>query len=204
MALTPKDPVLFDLYTSIAERLAGAARALDALVKAPQADRLAISGQIASLESEADQLLVKIIDRVNDMFVTPYDRGDLQDLANTLDDSIDAIEAAADLAVLHNVDGFIEGAEEIADAVRRLAELTASSMPRLKTLKDLDFYYTEANRIEDDGDRMHRRITAKMFDGNHKAMEVLRQQGVFEKMEECLDCMADVARTIRTIASKES
>ena len=43
-----------------------------------------------------------------------------------------------------------------------------------------------------------------MFDGNHKAMEVLRQQGVFEKMEECLDCMADVARTIRTISSKES
>ena len=204
MALTPKDAVLFDLYTSLAERLAGAARALDALVKAPHAERLALSGQVASLESEADELLVKIITRVNDMFVTPYDRGDLQDLANRLDDSIDAMEAAADLVVLHNVDKFIEGAEEIVDAVRRLAELTASSMPRLKTLKELDFYYSEAYRIEDDGDRMHRRVTAKLFDGNYKAMEVLRQQGVFEKFEESLDCMADVARIVRTIASKES
>ena len=204
MALTPKDAVLFDLYTSLAERLAGAARALDALVKAPQAERLALSGQVAALETEADELLVKIINRVNDMFVTPYDRGDLQDLVNRLDDSIDAMEAAADLIVLHNVDKFIDGAEEIVDAVRRLAELTASSMPRLKTLKDLDFYYSEAYRIEDDGDRMHRRVTAKMFDGNHKAMEVLRQQGVFEKFEESLDCMADVARIVRTISSKES
>ena len=204
MGLTPKDTVLFDLYTSLAERLAGAARALDALVKAPQEERLALSGQVASLEREADELLVKIVTRVDDMFVTPYDRGDLQALANALDDSIDAMEAAADLAVLHNVGDFIEGSEEISDAVRRLAELTASSMPRLKTLKDLDFYYSEANRIEDDGDRMHRRMTAKMFDGNHKAMEVLRLQGVFENLEESLDCMADVARIVRTIALKES
>lgn len=204
MALTPKDAVLFDLYTSLAERLAAASRTLESLIKAPQAERLAISGQVAALESEADELLVRIVTRVDDMFVTPYDRGDLQALANELDDSIDAMEKASDLTVLHNVDQFPEGAAEIADAVRRLAELTASSMPRLKNLKDLDFYYAEANRIEDDGDRMHRRMTAKLFDGSYKAMEVLRIQGVFEAMEESLDHMADVARIVRTIALKES
>lgn len=204
MGLTPKDAVLFDLYTSLAERLAAASRALEALIKAPQAERLAISGQVAALESEADELLVLLVTRIDDMFVTPYDRGDLQQLANALDDSIDAMEAASDLTVLHNVDQFPAGTDEIADAVRRLAELTASNMPRLKNLKDLDFYYTEANRIEDDGDRMHRRMTAKLFDGSYKAMEVLRIQGVFEKMEESLDRMAAVARIVRTISLKES
>lgn len=204
MALTPKDAVLFDLYTSLAERLAAASRALESLIRAPQAERLALSGQVAALESEADDLLVRIVTRIDDMFVTPYDRGDLQALANALDDSIDAMEAAADLTVLHNVGEFPAGAEEIADAVRRLAELTASNLPRLRNLKELDFYYTEANRIEDDGDRMHRRMTAKLFDGSYKAMEVLRIQGVFESMEESLDCMADVARIMRTIALKES
>lgn len=204
MGLTPKDAVLFDLYTSLAERLAAASRALENLVKAPQAERLAISGQIASLESEADELLVNLVTRIDDMFVTPYDRGDLQALANALDDSIDAMEAASDLTVLHNVNEFPPGTDEVADAVRRLAELTASNMPRLRNLKDLDFYYTEANRIEDDGDRMHRRMTAKLFDGSYKAMEVLRIQGVFEKMEDSLNCMAVVARIVRTISLKES
>jgi hypothetical protein len=204
MGLTPKDAVLFDLYTSLAERLAAASRALENLIKAPQAERLAISGQIASLESEADELLVNLVTRIDDMFVTPYDRGDLQALANALDDSIDAMEAASDLTVLHNVNEFPPGTEEVADAVRRLAELTASNMPRLRNLKDLDFYYTEANRIEDDGDRMHRRMTAKLFDGSYKAMEVLRIQGVFEKMEDSLNCMAVVARIVRTISLKES
>lgn len=204
MALTPKDTVLFDLYTSLAERLAAAARALEALVKAPREERASISEQVSTLETEADGLLVRIVTRVDDMFVTPYDRGDLQALANALDDSVDAIDAAADLAVLHNIDTFIDGSEEVANAVRRLAELTASSMQRLRSLKELDFYYTEAERIEDDGDRLHRRITARMFDGSYKAMDVLRYQGVLDKMEEALDDMAIVARIIRTIALKES
>lgn len=204
MALTPKDAVLFDLYTALAERLAAGARATEALVKAPREQRLELSGQVAALESEADELLVRIVTRIDDMFVTPYDRGDLQELANALDDSIDAMEAASDLTVLHNVDQFPPGAEEIADAVRRLAELTASNMPRLKNLKDLDFYYTEANRIEDDGDRMYRRMTARLFDGSYDAMTVLRIQGVFEHLEESLDRMAAVARIMRTISLKES
>lgn len=204
MALTPKDTVLFDLYTALAERLAAGARATEALVKAPREQRLELSGQVAALESEADELLVRIVTRIDDMFVTPYDRGDLQELANALDDSIDAMEAASDLTVLHNVDQFPPGAEEIADAVRRLAELTASNMPRLKNLKDLDFYYTEANRIEDDGDRMYRRMTARLFDGSYDAMTVLRIQGVFEHLEESLDRMAAIARIMRTISLKES
>lgn len=204
MALTPKDTVLFDLYTALAERLAAGARATEALVKAPREQRLEISGQVAALESEADELLVRIVTRIDDMFVTPYDRGDLQELANALDDSIDAMEAASDLVVLHNVDTFPPGSEEIVDAVRRLAELTASNLPRLRNLKDLEFYYTEANRIEDDGDRMHRRMTAKLFDGSYDAMTVLRIQGVFEQLEESLDRMAAVARIMRTISLKES
>lgn len=204
MAFTPKDTVLFDLYTALAERLAAGGRATESLIRAPREQRLEISGQVAALESEADELLVRIVTRIDDMFVTPYDRGDLQGLANALDDSIDAMEAASDLTVLHNVDQFPPGTEEIADAVRRLAELTASNMPRLRNLKDLDFYYTEANRIEDDGDRMHRRMTAKLFDGSFDAMTVLRIQGVIEQLEESLDRMAAVARIMRTISLKES
>ena len=154
--------------------------------------------------SEADDLLGKIIRRIDDMFVTPYDRGDLQDLANALDDAMDAIEEATDVAVLHNVKDFPQGTLDLADAVRRLAELTSSSMPRLKNLKDLDHYYAEADRIEDEGDRIHRRITSLLFDGSFDAMEILRIAGSIDQLEESLDHMAKVARVIRTISLKES
>ena len=140
MALTPKDAVLFDLYTSLAERIAGGARSALEMINGPQEARKDLAKRIGAIESEADELLGKIIRRIDDMFVTPYDRGDLQELANKLDDAMDEIEEATDLIILHDVQEFPQGLADLVDAVRRLAELTASSMPRLKNLKDLDHY----------------------------------------------------------------
>jgi uncharacterized protein Yka (UPF0111/DUF47 family) len=204
MALTPKDAVLFDLYSALADRIASGARTTIELINAPKENRKELAKRVGAIESEADDLLGKIIRRIDDMFVTPYDRGDLQDLANALDDAMDAIEEATDIAVLHNVKDFPQGTLDLADAVRRLAELTSSSMPRLKNLKDLDHYYAEADRIEDEGDRIHRRITSLLFDGSFDAMEILRIAGSIDQLEESLDHMAKVARVIRTISLKES
>ena len=204
MALTPKDAVLFDLYTSLAERIAVAARISVEMINGPSENRKELAQRIGAIESEADELLGQIIRRVNDMFVTPYDRGDLQGLANYLDDAMDAIEEATDLIILHGVVDFPQGTADLVDAVCRLAELTASSMPRLKNLKDLDHYYLEADRIEDEGDRIHRRITSMLFSGNFDAMTILRINAVINNFEDSLDEMARVARTIRTIALKES
>ena len=204
MALTPKDAVLFDLYTSLAERVASGARTSVDMIAAPIENRRELAKRVSAIESEADELLGKIIRRVDDMLVTPYDRGDLQTLANTLDDAIDQLEEATDLIILHDVKEFPQGTTELVDAVRRLAELTASSMPRLRNLKDLDHYYVEADKIEDEGDRLHRRVTSLLFSGNFDAMTILRINGVIDAFEESLDEMARVARTIRTIALKES
>lgn len=204
MAFTPKDAVLFDLYTSLAERLASAARSAVELVNAPVESRRELAKRIGNIESEADELLGKIVRRIDDMFVTPYDRGDLQDLANALDDATDSIEEATDIAVLHRVQDFPALASELADAVRKCAELTASSMPRLKNLKDLEHYYVEVDRLEDEGDRIHRRITAQLYDGSVDAMTILRVTGTIDQLEDSLDHMAKVARVIRTISLKES
>ena len=204
MSLTPKDAVLFDLYTSLAERVASGARSSLEMINGAAENRKDIAKRIGAIETEADDLLGKIIRRIDDMFVTPYDRGDLTDLANSLDDAMDAIEEATDLAVLHNVQEFPALTIDLIDAVRRLAELTAASMPRLKNLKDLEHYYEEADRIEDEGDRIHRKITAQLFSGQFDAMSVLRIEGVINYFEDSLDEMARVARIIRTISLKES
>ena len=204
MALTPKDAVLFDLYTALADRIAVGARTSVDLVNAAPDNRRDFAKRVGAIETEADQLLGQIVRRIDDMFVTPYDRGDLTDLANSLDDAMDCLEEATDLAVLHNVQEFPAQTVDLIEAVRRMAELTATSMPRLKNLKDLEHYYEEADRIEDEGDRIHRRITAQLFSGEYDAMTLLRVEGVIDQLEESLDFLAKVARVIRTISLKES
>ena len=204
MARGSKDPVLFDLFTAQGDRLANCGRQIADLVTSKQSKREAIAENIAKLESEADEILGKIIKRADDMLITPFDRSDIHELANVMDDVIDCIDGAAELSILHKVEDFPKAMSDQVDCVRRLAELTGSNLGRLKSLKDMDFYYSEAQKIEDQGDRIHRRITAKLYSGEYDALTVLRLQGVVEQLEESLDLMARVARVVRSIAAQES
>lgn len=204
MAKLPKDSVLFDLYTAMGERLAASGKLISEMAAEKASKRKALMNAISELETEADGLLGQVIARADSMLITPFDRGDIHALANSLDDAIDSIEGAAELTVLHKVEDFPKGVEELADCVRRLSDLTGSSLGRLRTLKDLDFYYTEADRIEDEGDRLHRRIIARLFSGEYDALTVLRVQGVIDQLEASLDHMARIARIVRSIASQEN
>lgn len=204
MARLPKDGLLFDLFVAQGERLGQCGRLVSELVNEKPSKREKVTTQISELETEADELLGKIISRADTMLITPFSRSDIHDLANTMDDAVDSIEGAAELTILHKVEEFPKGVTDLAECVRRLAELTASSIARLRTLKDLEFFYTEADKIEDEGDRIHRRITARLFSGDFDALTVLRVQGVVDSLEASLDHMAKVARIVRSIAAQES
>ena len=56
MALTPKDAVLFDLYTSLAERLSAGARSVSELVTTSPELRREIAKRVGQIETEADEL----------------------------------------------------------------------------------------------------------------------------------------------------
>ena len=54
------------------------------------------------------------------------------------------------------------------------AVASADAMPRLRTMKELSEYWIEINRLENAGDKNHRRLRAHLFSGEYKAMEVLK------------------------------
>ncbi|MGZ4474959.1 MAG: DUF47 domain-containing protein, partial [Nocardioides sp.] len=88
--------------------------------------------------------------------------------------------------------------------LQRCAELTAAAMPKLQTLRDLEEYWIEINRLENQGDKNHRRILAKLFSGEFKAMEVLKLKDIVESLEEAIDGFERVANIVEQIAVKES
>jgi uncharacterized protein Yka (UPF0111/DUF47 family) len=82
--------------------------------------------------------------------------------------------------------------------------LTAEAMPRLRTMKDLEEYWIEINRLENQGDRSHRRMVAKLFNGSYEALEVLKLKDVVDALEHATDALEHVANTVEQIAVKES
>jgi predicted phosphate transport protein (TIGR00153 family) len=202
--ITPHETRFYDLFATSANNLVTGAKLLTELLAAPPSARAEIGERMRAAEHAGDDATHAIMRQLNSSFITPFDREDIYRLAATLDDVMDAMDAAVDLVVLYRLD---ELPPELADQVEVIvhaAELTADAIPRLRTMKDLDEYWIEVNRLENQADQIYRRLLAKLFSGEYDALTVLKVKEVVDQLEAAADSFEHVANTIETIVVKES
>ena len=199
----PVDNAFYSLLTESATHLVGGARILAELL-GENADRPAIAERMRDAEHQCDETTHEIAKRVNSTFVTPFDREDIYALASTLDDVMDFMEEAVDLTVLYEVGSLPTELADQVDVLQRCAELTAEAMPRLKSMKDLEEFWIEINRLENAGDKSYRRILAKLFSGRYDALDVLKLKDIVDSLEHAIDAFEKVANIIEQIHAKES
>jgi uncharacterized protein Yka (UPF0111/DUF47 family) len=140
-------------------------------------DRVAVADRMRDAEHQADEITHEIAKRVNSTFVTP---------------------------VLYEVNALPAELAEQVDVLQRCAELTAEAMPQLKSMKGLEEYWIEINRLENAGDKSYRRILAKLFSGQYEALEVLKLKDIVDSLEHAVDAFEKVANIIEQIHAKES
>jgi len=203
LRLRPLESSFYDLFSEAAGHLVHGA-ALLAQILPPDADIEAIAEQMREAEHQADETTHRIVKLVNSTFITPFDREDIYALASSLDDVMDYMDETVDLILLYGVDTLPPEFAGQVDVLQRAVQLTAEAMPRLRTMKNLEEYWIEINRLENQGDRSYRRILADLFSGNYKTMEVLKLKDIVNALEKAIDALESVANTVEQIAVKES
>lgn len=199
----PIDRTFFDLLSASAAKLVEGSVLLGQ-VFGEGADRGALASQMSELERACDDTTHAIIRRVNGAFVTPLDREDIYALASALDDVMDNMEKAVDLIVLYAVGELPDQFADLADVVGRCAEITAEAMPRLRSLRDLQGYWVEINRLENAGDQSYRAIMADLFGGSHAALDVMKFKDIAAALEQAINSFETVAKIVEQIYVKES
>jgi predicted phosphate transport protein (TIGR00153 family) len=192
------------MFAVSAENLVTGAQLLKELLGAPEESRPAIRDKMRAAEHAGDDATHLIMRRLNSSFITPFDREDIYRLASILDDVMDHMDAAVDLVVLYAP---VQLPRELADQVatlERAAELTAQFMPNLRGMKDLQEYWIEINRLENQADQIYRRLLARLFSGEYDTLTVLKLKDIIEELEAAADAFEHVANIIETIAVKES
>jgi uncharacterized protein len=203
LRLTPRDNAFYGMFSEAGQNVAQCADVLAGLID-PNANREAIAHQLRDLEHVGDQVTHRIMRQLNTSFVAPFDREDISRLAATLDDVVDAMEAAADFVVLADVGTLPTLMHEQITLLGRSSQLTADAMGRLKTLRDLEPYWIEANRLENEADRVYRKLLSRLFSGDYDALTMVKLREVADDLEETADALEKVAHAVETIAVKES
>jgi len=200
--LRPVDSSFYDLFAEQARHLTAGASLLAEMLSGTS-DHEDVAQRMRAAEHAADETTHAIVRRVNRTFVTPLDREDIYRLASGLDDVMDAMDEAVDLILLYRVTELPPGLGDLVDVIQQSAEVTASAMPRLQSLRDLDEYWIEINRLENSGDQLFRRVLAGLFNGSYKALEVIKLKDIAQALESAIDAFEHVANTVEQIAVKE-
>lgn len=207
MRLTPRDTRFFDLLTTAAGNLVTGSGLLSELVSVPVADREKVAQLMHDTEHLGDEATHEIMLALNTSFITPFDRQDIQLLASRIDDVLDEMDEAADLAVLYRIDEFPPGVEKMVELLCGAAQLTADAMPGLRKVTELGPFWREVNSIEDEADGVHRRLLAFLFNDGWAGGDpllIMKVKEVVDRLEAAADAFEHVADVVQTIAVKES
>jgi predicted phosphate transport protein (TIGR00153 family) len=201
---TPRNNAFYAMFAVSGQNLVVGAGLLKELLGADPADRKSIAEKMREAEHDGDEATHAIMRELNESFITPFDREDIYRLASSLDDVMDAMEAAVDLVVLYQIGELPPEVADQVDVLERAAELTAEAMPRLRSMKDLSEFWIELNRLENQADQVYRRLLARLFNGEYDTLTVMKLKEVVDQLEAAADAFEHVANTVETIAVKES
>jgi hypothetical protein len=199
----PREEKFFDMFVEDAQNVLAAARMLEEFFRSyDQRERLA--SQLRDLEKRGDSLSHEIGQKLENTFVTPFDREDILQLITRLDDIIDFIEEVADTCVLYRIEApnsIVQG--QAAIVVQQCEELV-KALAKLKGFKDVAPHWIEIHRLENEGDRIARQAVADLFTNGTDPVEVIKWKDVYALLEDAIDACEDAANVIERIVSKHA
>jgi uncharacterized protein Yka (UPF0111/DUF47 family) len=199
--LIPKEEKFFADFIVLADRIVSGATLLERMLASdPPAWDTAL--QIKQIESECDALTHNIIQRLNSTFVTPIDREDIHALAKSLDDVMDAIDAAAAVTRRYRMASLRYGARELASLTWQSAMQVKVAVEALERKKDVHQLAVEVNRLENAADDVHDEALRRLFEEEKDAITVIKWKEVLDLLEEATDRCEDCANVLEGVVVK--
>jgi predicted phosphate transport protein (TIGR00153 family) len=199
----PHDGDFFVLFQKQAENIVAGARAFVSLLE----HYTGVPEQVQSIkaiEHAGDEITHQIFRKLNQTFITPFDREDMHELCGTLDDVIDLIDAAASRFVLYRVTevrpGTIELVKVLAAATQELNEAIHAMESPDKALHRV----IEINRLENESDRICRTLIAQLFEEEKNPVEIIKWKEIYEVIETAVDKCEDVSNVIESVILKNA
>jgi predicted phosphate transport protein (TIGR00153 family) len=201
LRLVPKEEKFFVDFVSLADRIVSASTLLERMLSSepPNWD---IALQIRQIEQECDSVTHQIIQRLNRTFVTPIDREDIHQLAKSLDDVMDAIDAAATVVRRYRISSLRYGARELASLVWQSAMQLRVAVEALEKRKEVAERAVEVNRLENAADDVLDEALGRLFEEETNAITVMKWKEMLDLLEQATDRCEDVANTLEGVVVK--
>ena len=201
MQLIPRDQKFYELFREQADNIFDAAQKLEALL----ADYVDVERRVTEIkfvEHKGDQLTHGIIMRLNQTFITPFDREDIHDLNSALDDVLDLIDGVAGRLITYKVKEISQGARQLSRVIVHGASIIQKAVAELSKPVNILEYCQQLQHLEEEADRIKGECVARLFENATDPIEVIKWKEIYEVLEATTDKVQDVANVLETVVLK--
>jgi predicted phosphate transport protein (TIGR00153 family) len=201
--ILPREKSFFQMFNQQAENVEAGAIAMVEMLEHFE-DAATGADKVEGYEHIGDTITHSILRRLNQTFVTPFDREDIHELASKIDDVIDLVDAAATRIVTYRVQALRPGVLELATTVRLATTQIVAAIRLLDKGNNILDYCIEINRLENLADRQCRDLIVNLFEQEKDPVEIIKWKEIIETLEFATDKCEDVANVIETVTLKNA
>ena len=203
----PKDVKFLPLLAEIAEVVDKAAELQQELFASTDRERtVEMCRLIKQEETNGDKLTGKLFRLLNESFITPFDREDITELTDTMDDVIDIINRVAQKVILFSPETLPPATMEMAVVIKKGTVEIKSAINELSNLrksnKQIKAHTKSIKLLEEEADKIYERGTSDLFRSDIRTLELIKLKEIIQELEKAANRMNGVGKILKTMIVK--
>jgi predicted phosphate transport protein (TIGR00153 family) len=205
--LLPKDKKFYPLFDQACANLEEVSKLFSRSMKADSVVRIQALEEIDRLERQGDEITHAIITELSTTFIVPFDREDIQALANAIDDIVDLIYGTSKRIDLYKVHSISPEMIRLSEIIHECAIELRSALKAMRNLRNAGMVrqrMKQINLLENEADLIMNQFVGKLFREEKDATQLMKQQEVITMLELATDKCEDAANVLQSVLIKFS
>lgn len=203
--LPPKTSIFYDFFEDAARNCNETAILFNEILLNGITEESIVKARV--LKHRGSGLEREITRKLNDTFVTPIDREDIQALSTMLNKITKKIVQAFMNLNVYRLEKYTDELLQQAKAIEKATNELMTSVNLLKTIsktKEIAASHETMKEIESLGDDILHRAMDKLFSGEFEALEVIKLRDIYKVLESAMDNCFSVSNAVLNIALKNN
>ena len=205
----PKEKRFYPLYEKQAEYIAMGSKLLRQMLLETDIERLqSRMAEIKACEKGGDNVLDKFHSTLFSTVLTPFQREDVHELAELMDDFMDRIDDCGNIIVTRRFIEVDEGLTTMAENIMFAAESLSNIINRLPYIsnnrkrREIGRLCHEIKTLEHDNDELYGNYISKLFQQNYSLTEIIKRKDMVQVLENATNSVKYISDKVRSIISK--
>lgn len=205
----PKEKRFYPLYEKQAEYIAMGSKLLRQMLLETDIERLqSLKAEIKACEKGGDNVLDEFHSTLFSTVLTPFQREDVHELAELMDDFMDRIDDCGNIIVTRRFIEVDEGLTTMAENIMFAAESLSNIIKRLPYIsnnrkrREIGRLCHEIKTLEHDNDELYGNYISKLFQQNYSLTEIIKRKDMVQVLENATNSVKYISDKVRSIISK--